>query len=252
MKKIFLLLSLLAAAGLSCLSALTPAEIVDKADKAFKVGRVYSISSLTVYRGNEAQPVQVMEGYTMEKNGKSYSLTIYKEPQRMKGTAMLMIENDLWVRFASTGRVRKLSSSAKKNSAGGSDFSYADMGESGQGLAEKYTPVLKGEEKIEGTACYKLELDAKDSDAPYGKLLVYIAKDDYRYLQVDYYEDNANTKTMKLSDYRMVHGINYPFKAVMVSHVKDSRTEIVTTVFEPDSSKIKDRYFTTGYLKSIR
>ncbi len=252
MKKIFILAAILTAAGLSSLFALTAQDIIDRADKAFKVNRVYSVSTLTVYRGGSPRPAQVIEGYTMEKGGKSYSLTVYREPQRMKGTAMLMIENDLWVRFASTGRVRKLSSSAKKNSAGGSDFSYSDMGESGQGIGEKYTPVLKGEEKVNGEICYKIELNAAVSDSPYEKLIVYITKNDYRYLRVDYYEDNANTKTMTLSDYKTAGGINYPFKVVMESHVKDSRTEIVTETFESGSPRVKERYFTTGYLKSIR
>ncbi len=252
MKRIFLLTALLVAASASYVCAETARDIVDKADEAFKINRVYSISSLTVYKSGKAQPAQVIEGYTMERNGKSYSLTIYKAPRRMKGTAMLMIDNDLWVRFASTGRVRKLSSSAKKNSAGGSDFSYADMGENGQGLAEKYTPSLRGEEKIDGVSCFRVELTAVSPGAPYEKLMVFISKDDYRYIRIDYYEDNATIKTMKLSDYRVKDGINYPFKVVMESHVKDSRTVILTKEFERNSSRIKDRYFTTGYLQSIR
>lgn len=234
------------------LTALTAQDIVDKADKAFKANNIYSVSTVTVYRGGKAQPAQEIEGYSMQKNGKSYSLSIYKTPERMKGTAMLMIDNDLWVRFASTGRVRKLSSSAKKNSAGGSDFSYADMGDSGQGLSVKYTPELAGKQKTGGVLCYKVKLGAKDSDAPYRKLIVYIAIDNYRYIQVDYVEHDAIIKTMTLSDYRMIDGLNYPFKIIMVSHVKDSRTVIVTDRFESNSSKIKDRYFTTGYLQSIR
>ncbi len=252
MKKIpvFGLLLLLSVSGF--LTALTAQDIVNKADKAFTANKIYSVSTVTVYRGGRARPAQEIEGYSMQKNGKSYSLSIYNTPERMKGTAMLMIDNDLWVRFASTGRVRKLSSSAKRNSAGGSDFSYADMGDSGQGLAAQYTPKLAGKQKTEGVLCYKVELSAKNADAPYSKIIVYIATDNYRYIQVDYVEHGAIIKTMTLSHYRRIDGLNYPFKIVMVSHVKDSKTVIVTDRFESNSSKIKDRYFTTGYLQSIR
>lgn len=38
------------------------------------------------------------------------------------------------VRFGSTGRVRKLTSSARRDSAGGTDFSCADMGEGSDGV----------------------------------------------------------------------------------------------------------------------
>ncbi|MCK5197463.1 MAG: outer membrane lipoprotein-sorting protein, partial [Spirochaetales bacterium] len=117
MKKILMSALLLTVFSFGFLAAETAREIVDRADEAFKGDRVYSTSRMTVYKSGEAQPVQEIESYTMEKGGKTYSLSIYIAPRRMKGTANLMIEDDLWVRFGSTGRTRKLSSSAKKNSA---------------------------------------------------------------------------------------------------------------------------------------
>ena len=252
MKKILLLISILSILALASTTAQTAQKIVDKADSAFKGNRVYSTSTMTVFKSGEAQPVQKMESYTMEKDGKSYSLSIYTAPRRMKGTANLMIENDLWVRFGSTGRTRKLSSSAKKNSAGGSDFSYADMGEGGQGLSEKYKPLLDGEETVEGELCYKITLNANGSDAPYEKMVVYITKDTYRYIKIDYFESNANIKTMTFYDYKTVKGKDYPFRYIMENHTKPSRTEVQVGVFEIDSSKVKDRLFTNAYLESIR
>jgi len=227
-------------------------EIVDRADQAFVGDRVYSTTRMTVYRSGEAQPVQEMESYSMEKNGKTYSLTIYTAPRRMKGTANLMIEDDLWVRFSSTGRIRKLSSSAKKNSAGGSDFSYADMGDGGQGLSEKYSPEISGEETINGERCYQIQLNATSSDAPYEKMVVYVTKDTYRYMKIDYFESSANIKSMTFSDYRTINGRDYPFAYVMENHTKPSRTEVEIDIFEINSSRVQDRYFTTGYLESIR
>ncbi len=252
MKKILFSILLFAVFTAVLLSAQTAQEIVNKADAAFQADRVYSTSRMTVYKSGEAQSVQEMESYTMEKDGKSYSLSIYTAPRRMKGTANLMIEDDLWVRFGSTGRTRKLSSSAKKNSAGGSDFSYADMGDSGQGLSVKYNLQLLGEETVEGEKCYKIEFTGKDSDAPYEKMLVYITKDTYRYIKIDYFESNANIKTMTFYDYKTVNGTDYPFRYIMENHTKPSRTEVEVGAFEIDSSKVKDRLFTTGYLESIR
>ena len=252
MKKIILSLFLLTILTFGFLAAETAEEIVDKADAAFQGDRVYSTSRMTVYKSGEAQPVQEMESYTMEKGGKTYSLSIYTAPRRMKGTANLMIEDDLWVRFGSTGRTRKLSSSAKKNSAGGTDFSYADMGDGGQGLSDKFTPRLAGEETIEGERCYKIELIADASDAPYEKMVVYITKETYRYMKIEYFENNANIKSMTFYDYKTVNGTDYPFRYIMENHTKPSRTEVVVDIFEINSSRVKDRFFTTGYLESIR
>lgn len=252
MKKILLSLLLLTILAFGFLAAETAQDIVDKADAAFQGERVYSISRMTVYKSGEAQPVQEIESYTMEKDGKTFSLSVYTAPRRMKGTAHLMIEDDLWVRFGSTGRTRKLSSSAKKNSAGGTDFSYADMGDGGQGLSEKYSPSLAGEETVEGELCYIVELSASESDAPYEKMIVYISKDRYRYIKIDYFESNANIKSMTFYDYKTVKGTDYPFRYVMENHTKPSVTEVEVNAFEIDSSKVQDRFFTTGYLESIR
>ncbi len=250
MKKI--ILGILIVVCSQFLSAQSAQEIVDKADAAFGGEKVYSSSSITVYKSGEAQPVQEIESYTMAKNGKSYSLSIYSAPRRMKGTANLMIEDDLWVRFSSTGRTRKMSSSAKKNSAGGSDFSYADMGDGGEGVAEKYTPTIAGELRVEGEACFKIELIAKGSEAPYEKMVVFITKETFRYIKIDYFENNANIKSMTFYDYRNINGTDYPFRYVMENHTKPSVTEVVVEAFEINSSKVKDRLFTTGYLESIR
>lgn len=230
----------------------TAQQIVDRADEAFKGNRIYSTSSMTVYKSDEAQPVQEIESYTMEKNGKSYALSIYLAPRRMKGTANLMIDDDLWVRFSSTGRIRKLSSSAKKNSAGGSDFSYADMGEEGGGLAEKYSPSLIGEETVDGELCHIIQLDATGRDAAYEKLLVYITKESYRYLKIDYFDRGANIKSMTFYDYRTVDGKDYPFGYTMFNHTKPSRTEVLVHEFVIDSPRVQDRLFTTRYLETIR
>ena len=251
MKKILSLL-LFTAFTAGSLLAQSAQDIVDRADQAFEGDRVYSTSSMTVYKSGEAQPVQEMESFSMEKNGKTYSLSIYTAPRRMKGTANLMIDDDLWVRFSSTGRIRKLSSSAKKNSAGGSDFSYADMGDGGQGLSAKYTPEITGEETINGEKCYQIQLNAAGSDAPYEKMVVFITKDTYRYIKIDYFESGANIKSMTFSDYRTVNGKDYPFAYSMKNHTKPSRTEVEIDIFEINSSRVQDRYFTTGYLESIR
>ena len=228
-------------------------SIVNKADAAFTGERVYSESTMTVYRNGQARPAQSMEGYSMDKGGKTHSLTIYRSPARMKGTAYLMIGDDLWVRFSTTGRVRKMSSSAKKNSAGGSDFSYADMGDGSSGIAEKYEAEFAGETSVDGEACYMVQLNpAAGADALYEKILAYITKNTYRYLKIEYFDAGAKIKTMKLDDYREAGGTYYPFFIEMQSEVKNTRTVIETSAMEFGSSKVNDRLFTVSYLETLR
>jgi len=234
-------------------SPLTARQIIERADEAFTGSRLYSTSTLTIYRSGKTLPPQTMESYGMEINGDYHSLTVYRAPARMKGTAYLMIEDDLWVRFSSTGRIRKLSSSAKKNSAGGSDFSYADMGEGNQGIADKYEVALTGEDAVAGTRCHVIDLTPKPGeDLPYEKVTAYISTDDLRYLKLDYFEAGANIKSMILEDYRQAGDHYYPYLVEMRSNTRDSRTVVETTLIEFDSSRVQQRLFSTAYLETIR
>lgn len=251
--KRFILMCMLAVLVSMNAAAQSAEEIVKKADEAFTGNRVYSESTLTIHRSGRTLPVQEMESYGMEIGDDYHSLSIYRAPARMKGTAYLMIGDDLWVRFSSTGRIRKLSSSAKKNAAGGSDFSYADMGEGDQGIGEKYVASMAGEEKVDGSLCFVVELKPKPGrDAPYEKVLAYVERETFRYLKVEYFDAGANIKTMYLSDYRNVDGRDYPYIVKMRSNTKDSRTVVETTKIEFDSSRVNRRLFSTTYLESIR
>jgi hypothetical protein len=251
MKKFFMML-LLALTGV-IVSAETAEEIIRRADTIFTFNNVYSVSEMTVYRKDKAQPTQVMEGYSSRKSEIERSLTLYSAPARVKGTAYLAIEDDLWVRFASTGRVRKLSSSAKKNSAGGSDFSYDDIGSGNTGYTKDYSAKIMGEERVEGHKCHRIELKPLQGvEAPYEKLAVYVEKEGYRYLKIDYYENGAIIKTLILDDFRPLGDHDYPYRIVMQSHIQQSRTEVITVVMEVDSPRVEDRMFSTAWLDTIR
>ena len=229
-------------------------SIVEKADSLFIGQRMYSVSEMTVFRSGKARPTMKVESYSMLKNDKDHTLTVYKEPARMRGTAYLMIGDDLWVKFGSTGRTRKLSSSAKKNSAGGTDFSYADMGESSQGISHKYNVKMESSNTVvDGEKCYEISFYPKaGTESLYEKLVAFITHENYHYLKIDYYENEANIKTLTFSDYRKSGAKQYPYRMVMVSHTKPSRTEVVTSHIEFDSAKVQDRFFTSSYLARVK
>jgi hypothetical protein len=196
--------------------------------------------------------VQKIESFSMEEDGVIHTLSVYQEPRRLRGMANLTIGDDLWVRFASTGRTRKLSSSAKSNSAGGSDFSYADLGEGSRGLAEDYIPSLMGEESFNGSNHYRIALEPKDDSVVYAKMEVLIDAELYRYSTVAFFEDGAKIKTMTISDYRESGGVVFPHRISVQSHTRDSETVMITEVFEQNSPKIKDNMFSTSYLRNLR
>jgi hypothetical protein len=230
------------------------ADIVARADAPYLGGRIYGLSTMIITRAGEARPAMELESYAMTVEGRDASLTIYRAPAKMKGTAYLMIDDDLWVRFASSGRTRKLSSSARKNAAGGSDFSYYDMGDSGRGIAADYETLLEDDRaSVGGIRCYRVALIPRaGKDIPYERLTAYISYEDYHYLKIDYTQDGAEIKSLTFSDYRRVDGRDYPFRYVMESHVKPSSTEVVTTLVEFDSPRVEAGLFTVPYLEQVR
>lgn len=228
--------------------------LLSEADRIFELDNVYSRSTLSVTRSGREQAPQVMEGFESDDtDGTSRSLTVFREPARVNGTAYLMIGDDLWVRFASTGRIRKMSSSAKKNSAAGSDFSYDDMGEGSSSFSSRYRPSLEGEERIDGIICHRLILTPRSGERnTCEKLIVWLTQENHRYKRIEYWEDGAPVKVMDLEDYRKVGNVEYPYLVTMRSLAKDSVSVIETQSMEFDSSKVEDRFFTSAYLESIR
>ncbi|MCG8477602.1 MAG: outer membrane lipoprotein-sorting protein [Spirochaetales bacterium] len=228
--------------------------IVADADRIFRLDGVYSRSTLHITRSGRDQAPQVIEGYELEsRDGVSQTLSIFLSPPRVSGTAYLMVGDDMWVRFASTGRVRKLSSSARRNSAAGSDFSYADLGEGSRSFSDRYRAVHDGMERIDGVQSHRLILTPEEGDRDaYERLTVWITEADHRYLRIEYFEDGAAIKVMELDDFRTVADIEYPFRLTMRSVARDSVSVIVTESLEFDSARVEQRFFTTAYLDTIR
>jgi len=245
---------ILLAASASAAAAQDARAILDEADRIFELDRVYSRSTLSVTRNGRDQAPQEMEGFSLEAaDGTARALTVFRAPARVEGTAYLTIGDDLWVRFASTGRTRKMSSSAKKNSAAGSDFSYADMGEGNDSFTDQYEVRYDGQDRINGESCHRLVLDPRrgERDA-YEKLIAWISEDDGRYRRVEYWDKGAPIKVMDLGDYRPVGGLSYPFRVVMTSLTRDSVSVVETQSMEFDSPRVEERFFTTAYLEDIR
>ncbi|MDA3958991.1 outer membrane lipoprotein-sorting protein [Oceanispirochaeta sp.] len=229
-------------------------DLINQADKAFELDAIYSRSTLQVIKSGREQALQVMEGFELDdSDGISRSLSIFLAPPRVAGTAYLMLGDDLWVRFASTGRIRKLSSSAKKNSAAGSDFSYADMGEGSNSFTGQYSPSYDGTEKVDGQDCHRLILTPRPGvSSAYEKLIVWITLEKQLYRRIEYHDDGSPIKYLDFDDYREVGGVYYPYLMTMTSLTKKSISVVTTKIIEFDSSRVEEYFFTTSYLENIR
>lgn len=181
------------------------------------------------------------------------SLLKYREPSRLKGQTILMLNdaNDIWTYFPKTGRTRKLATHAKKQKLEGSDFSYEDLGGS-DAFIDDYDAVLSGEEKREGKWCYKLELTRNGGgSASYSKVIMWVEKETYVPLVIDYYHDEdpeLREKQLVTGDVRLVDGIYTPMKVVMYNKIDNTHTtmEIDDVTYKVD---LPDDLFTEMGMK---
>jgi len=252
MKKILSLTAVLMICAVGLQSQdLTGDEIIKKVDELMNVASSYAKSKMTITTTSDQKRTFTSESWS--KNHGEKNLVRYLEPIRVKDQAILMLNNadDIWVYFPRTQRVRKLATHAKKQKMQGSDFSYEDMG-SGDTFVTDYTAERLKDEKKESFDCYKVELLRKEgSDASYSKLVLWVIKENFIPVVIDYYDENAPDRVLKTliqSDIEIVDGIYTAKKFVMINENDNSQTEmeILDIKFNID---LDDSMFTERELK---
>jgi len=204
-------------------------EIIQKVNDLMNQNTIYSKSTMTIVTTTGSK--RTFESESWSKDYGEKNLIRYTAPSRVKGQATLMLNHadDIWVFFPRTQRVRKLATHAKKQKMEGSDFSYEDMG-SGNAFINEFTTKLIGEEKKEDQDCYKVEMIRNaDSDLSYSKLVMWVVKESFIPIAIDYYDENDSgylLKTLVQSDIKMIDNIPTPMKIIMYNKTDNTRTSM--------------------------
>jgi outer membrane lipoprotein-sorting protein len=203
---------------------------------------------MTIVTSSGNKRTFISESWSKDKGEKN--LVRYLSPKRVRGQAILMLNNadDIWSFFPRTQRVRKLATHAKKQKMQGSDFSYEDMG-SGDAFIEDYIPQRLDDEEMEDKVCFKLELTRKkDSDLSYSRLIMWIIKESFVPIVIDYYdEDDPDLwlKRLVQSNIKVIDDIPTAMKSVMYNQLDKTQTELelidITYNLELDDDMFTDR-----------
>ena len=245
---LFPLLTLLAAAY-----AQTPTaqQIIEKVNALMNQKTVHSVATMTIHTTSGQLRTFKMESWA--KNGGEKTLVRYLAPRRVKGQTTLMLNNadDIWIYFPRTNRVRKLATHAKRQKMQGSDFSYEDMG-SGDAFVKEFSATLLGQEKMEGYDCYKLQLVRNpNSTSAYVKLILWVIKDKYYPVVIDYYKEDdpeRPAKRLYMKDIREIQGVPTAMKMVMKNLADNTETSMENLKVEYNIP-IDDAMFTTRGMK---
>ncbi|MFC1493155.1 outer membrane lipoprotein-sorting protein [candidate division KSB1 bacterium] len=204
-------------------------KIINKVNEIVNPVSSYGISRMTIITTSGQSRTLTFESWSKDKGEKS--LVRYLKPSRVKDQATLMLNNadDIWMYFPRTNRVRKLASHAKKQKMQGSDFSYEDLG-TGDAFITDFTPVRLDDEEMEKHQCYKLELTRKtDSDLSYSRLIMWVIKDDFVPIVVDYYDEDDPSRHLKRlvqSNIRIIDSIPTAMNTVMYNKADNTQTEL--------------------------
>ena len=248
---VILFLLILSVSVLSFGQKLTGEEIINKVNELMNQDTIQAKVKMTITTSSGNERVFIYDSYSKNKGEKN--LVRYIEPKRAKGQAILMLNyaDDIWMYFPRTKRIRKLATNSKNQKMEGSDFSYEDTGAS-DAFIEDFSSKNLGSEKKEGYDCYKIEMLKKEgSDAGYSRLIMWIIKDSFVPIAIDYYDtENPELllKTLIQYDIKNIDGIPIATRMIMYNKLEDSQTSIEMLEIKYNI-ELDDSLFTERYLK---
>lgn len=134
------------------------------------------------------------------------SLSLFKEPKDVSGTAMLTFSHglepdDQWLYLPSIKRVKRISSKNKSGPFMGSEFAFEDLGSQ---EVEKYKYKFLREEPCgNGFQCYVNERYPQYENSAYKRQIAWIEKEHYRVIKIEFYDrKDSLLKTLDFIDYK--------------------------------------------------
>lgn len=229
--------------------ALDAREIVDRADKHFRGKTSAAEMTMKIVKPDWEREFS-MKSWS---KGRDYSLILITAPARDKGTTFLMRKTEVWNWIPSIERVIKIPPSMMMQSWMGSDFTNDDLVKESS-IVEDYTHEIVGDSTIEGRDCHIIALIPKpEAPVVWGKLLLWISKDDYLQVRIEYYdEDEELMNIMKLSEIKMMGGRPIPTLMEMIPLGKPNQKTVLKYHSAEFDKPIEDSFFSERNMKRVR
>ena len=160
-------------------------------------------------------------------HGSSKSLIRFTAPAEVKGVALLVVNHpdraaDQWMWTPSINRERRIALQDRRTRFFGTDFSFEDLEERD---VDQNDYALKGEENIDGEACWKIEARPKSTrKSQYTRTMLWVRKANYTYAQIESFTGDKLVRRMKTRDVANVQGIWTARTLEMEDLTRNSRT----------------------------
>lgn len=224
-------------------AAQTALEIVEKADNArnlaqpFKMGM--RLTNFESARAKDGAEFEVMV------SGRDKTLVKFVSG-RDKGNYLLMIGDDMWIYLPNTRKpiritpIQRLMGEASNGDVARTNYS------------RDYEATLRGEETLDGVACWKLELQAKSSGATYRRIEYWVEKKTYFPRRADFYLVSGKFyKTALFEKFeKLSFAEQFLTRMVLIDQLRPGR-KTVMEYFAVQPEKIPDKYFNQNYLPNL-
>lgn len=182
---------------ISLAKGLTAVEIIAQVDLTMGSDSKIMTQEMTLVSASGAQRTREIQLQNKRSDEQDSMLVRFLSPSDVRGTGLLMTDDDTWLYLPALGRSRRIAGHAKKGDFMGSDLSFDDMEQLGMtGFGAKFAPVLVGSEVFQGTDTYVLELSPLDSESDYSKLVMWVDEERFLPRKIEYVD--AGGKLLKV------------------------------------------------------
>ncbi|GMO29182.1 MAG: outer membrane lipoprotein-sorting protein [Termitinemataceae bacterium] len=233
------------------------AGIVNASRNRIKADTIMTQSRMVITAKKGSTSEMLINQYSKDTaDGKNRIVIEFGEPAGVRGTRFLTLENktnadDRWIYLPAAGKLRRIVASEGSGSFMGTDLSYDDISSADRDVAKDTHKLLK-EEKLNGTDCYVIESNPKDTSYQYSKMISWIGKNNSVSYKLELY-DKKNTlqKTFETIELKDVQGRLSPWVTKMTTHSAGSFTTIYIKQLAYDK-EIPEGVFTTAYIETGR
>lgn len=225
-------------------------EVVRKADIKFKGEKSsYSEMSMTIVRPKYKRTIEFKSWSENTEN----SLTLITAPAKEKGQSFLKSGNNMWSWNPTIQRLIKLPPAMMSQGWMGSDYSNDDILKESS-IVVDYTHRFLEPENVDGMDCHVIELiPLEDADVVWGKIILWITKDDFLGLKTEYYdEEQYLVKTHLAYNVKIFDNRTIPSIMEIIPADEDGNKTIVTINQMEFNMPIENNFFSQQNLKRIR
>ncbi|MGM0531685.1 MAG: outer membrane lipoprotein-sorting protein [Bacteroidota bacterium] len=225
-------------------------EIVEKAEDQWQ-GEKTSISRMTmkIIRPTWERTIKMKSWI----KGRDFALTLITAPASEEGQTFLKRGNEMWHWMPSIGRLIKLPPSMMSQGWMGSDYTNDDILKESS-IVVDYHHSLLGEEKVNGTLCYKINMKPKeDAAVVWHKVIKWISKEHFNPLKSEYYdEDGELVRTEILSEVNEMDDRMIPTHIEVIPEEKKEKRTVLELNDIKFNREIPDNFFSQQNMKRVR